>query len=347
MTAYLKIVAPGVFSTVQDLGRSGFLDIGVPPSGAIDPVALRLANRLVGNEEAEAALEILHAGPEFIVRAQTARIAFVGADCTIEVLQPEPVVYPSGQSLSVVAGDRVRLGAMRGNMCGYLAVAGGFAIEPCMNSLSTYVRGGFGGFKGRTVRAGDHLPLRRDVVPEGPEQWVNFNSGREGEASSKIRVILGPQDDHFSKAGLETLLNAEFAVSASSDRMGARLDGPAIELLSHENFISDGITAGAIQVPGSGQPIILLADHQTTGGYPKIATVISADLPILGRMRPGSRLRFRSVDVETGEAAHRRHKTDVAKLIARIAPVTGQSQIDIDELYSGNLISGVVDGEDK
>ena len=158
---------------------------------------LRLANRLVGNDEAEGALEILHAGPEFIVRAPTARIACVGADCTIEVLQPEPVVYPTGRSLTVVAGDRVRLGTLRGNMCGYLAVAGGFAIEPCMNSMSTYVRGGFGGFKGRPVQAGDHLPLRRDTAPDGPDLCVKFNSGRETAASSQIRVILGPQDDHF------------------------------------------------------------------------------------------------------------------------------------------------------
>ena len=129
--------------------------------------------------------------------------------------------------------------------------------------------------------------------------------------------------------------------------MGARLDGPQIELLAYENFISDGITAGAIQVPGSGQPIILLADHQTTGGYPKIATVISADLPVLGRMRPGSRLRFSSIDVEAGEAAHREYKRGISNLLARIAPVTGQGSIDIEELYSGNLISGVVDGDDK
>ncbi len=345
MSAVLEITAPGVFTTVQDLGRTGFLDIGVPPSGALDPVALRLANRLVGNDETEGALEILHAGPEFIVRAPTARIAYAGADCTIEILQPEPVVYPAGRSLTVVAGDRIRLGAMRASMCGYLAVAGGFAIEPCMNSLSTYVRGGFGGFQGRTVQAGDHLPLKRETAPVGPDLCVKFNPGGKTVASSQIRVILGPQDDHFSKAGLETLLTSEFVVSASSDRMGARLDGPQIELLAYENFISDGITAGAIQVPGSGQPIVLLADHQTTGGYPKIATVISADLPVLGRMRPGSRLRFSEIDVEAGEAVHRQYKTEIAKLVSRITPVTEVADIDIDELYSSNLISGVIDGE--
>ncbi len=347
MSSSIEIVSPGAFTTVQDLGRTGYLNIGVPPSGALDPVALRLANRLVGNEQGAAGLEILFAGPEIAVRAESVRVAVVGAESGIEVVHPEPAQVPAGQSVTLPRGARFRVMPLRIAACACLAVSGSFDLEPCMGSLATYTRGGFGGLEGRVLEAGDLIPLRRGEVPDGPELQLGGTFGAAAGETAAIRVVMGPHEEHFAPEVIEEFLTGEFTVSQSSDRMGARLEGTLIEPQEYINFISDGITAGAIQVPGSGQPIILLADHQTSGGYPRIATVISADLPLLGRQRPGSRLVFRKVDVADAEAARREHEQAVAVRINRIGPVVAAPQVDLDSLYSGNLISGVVDGAEE
>lgn len=347
MTAFLDVVAPGAHSTVQDLGRQGYLDIGVPPSGALDPPSLRLANRLVGNQDTAAGLEILHAGPELIVRSESVRIALLGDGTSLEVLHPEPMTCPLGRSLTLPREARFRVTPLRGSACAYLAVAGGFDLVPCMGSLATYVRGGFGGFEGRPLQSGDALPLARSQAPDGPDFGLGKDLAIGRQDTTCIRVVLGPQDNLFTSTGIATFLNETFSVSQSSDRMGARLDGPRLELQDFENFISDGITAGAIQVPGSGQPIVLLADHQTSGGYPKIATVISADLPLLGRLRPGAALRFEPVVVEAAETARRNQERDLLALMASIGPADDSHQLDLQQLYASNLISGVVDGADS
>ena len=346
MSATLEILGPGAHTTVQDLGRPGLLAIGVPPSGALDPIALRLANRLVGNEEGEAALEVLHAGPEFTVRADSARIALVGNGSGLEVLEPEPARIPSGRSVTLPRDARVRVAPLRGSACVYLSVAGGFDIAPSMGSRSTYGRGGFGGFQGRAIEAGDRLPLAWEIASRGPALVLGKPLADTNDDPCRIRAVLGPQDDRFTAAGVATFLGNTFTVSRSFDRMGARLDGPTLELGDFESFISDGIAAGAIQVPGSGQPIVLLADHQTSGGYPKIATVISADLPLLGRLRPGSRLRFAAVSVDAAEAARRVQAREVEALMRAIEPAADEPRFDLRQLYAGNLISGVVNGSD-
>ena len=347
MSAAIEIVSPGAFTTVQDLGRTGYLNIGVPPSGALDPVALRLANRLVGNEQGAAGLEVLFAGPEIAVRAGSVRVAVAGAQSGIEVVCPEPARVPAGRSVTLPRDARFRVMPLRTAACACLAVAGSFDLEPCMGSLATYARGCFGGFEGRILKAGDLVPLRRGEAPDGPELQLGGTSGAATRDSAAIRVVMGPHEEHFAPAAIEAFLTGEFTVSQSSDRMGARLEGLRIEPRDHIGFISDGMTAGAIQVPGSGRPVILLADHQTSGGYPRIATVISADLPLVGRQRPGGRLVFRKVDVADAEAARRGHEQAVAAQIRRIGPAAASPRVDLDSLYSGNLISGVVDGVEE
>ena len=345
MTAFLEILSPGTHTTVQDLGRRGYLDAGVPPSGALDPLSLRLANLLVGNDPAAAGLESFHLGPELRVQADSLRVALVGAE--IEILEPEAALHRQWQSLTLARGARFRVTPLRDRATAYLAVAGGFALQPCLGSLSTYVRGGFGGLHGRALAKGDRVALVEQAAGRTPDLMLPKPPTWTSSASSRIRVVLGPQQDHFTDDGLAALCGGPFTISPRSDRMGARLEGPAIALRSHEGFISDGIVAGAIQVPGSGQAIILLADHQTTGGYPKIATVISADLPLLGRLRPGSELTFEAVDVATAEAERRRQEADMAALAATICAAPAAIGIDLDRLHRENLVSGVVSSTEE
>jgi biotin-dependent carboxylase-like uncharacterized protein len=340
MRAGLEVLTPGLHTTVQDLGRTGFRAIGVPVSGALDGMTLRLANILVGNLPAAAGLEILLNGPRFKVAADGVRLALAGADAALVVESAVPATVPAWRSVRLARGDvgRVRVG--RGAACCYLAVAGGIALEPALGSLSTYVRAGFGGVAGRPLRAGDFVPLLRAEAPERAEFYLPEPPAAAAEAP--IRIVLGPQQHCFSKDAVATLLGAEYRVSASADRMGMRLDGPALRHRRGWDIVSDAIATGAIQVPGSGQPILLLADHQTTGGYPKIATVASADLPVVGRRRPGDRVRFVAVSVEEAEELARDADRRFAALTASMAPLRDDGGIDFGQLYGGNLISGVV-----
>jgi len=344
MSAMLEVIAPGLHTSLQDLGRFGLQRIGVPVSGALDTVSLRLANILVGNPPGTAALEILHQGPTLKVHADSVRIALASRG-EVEVLSDYRRSIPACRSVRLKRGEVLQIGAPGQSACVYLAVEGGFAVAPCLGSWSTYARGSLGGFQGRTLREGDLLPLALNDVsaraeielPKPPEQ------GRE----RPIRVVLGPQDDHFLPESLATFLAANYTVSASVDRMGMRLDGPS---LRHNNkgydIVSDDVVTGAIQVPGTGQPIVLLADHQTTGGYPKIATVISADLPIIGRRAPGDTVRFRAVSASEAEQIRRAEEAALQDLIQSIRPVPPGKDLDLDSLYHRNLISGVVSGDD-
>ncbi len=338
----LKVIAPGLHTTLQDLGRPGFQSLGVPVSGALDPVSFRLANLLAGNEENTGALEILFQGPTLEVLSTSARFALAGGKAEAEILVPQPGRIPAWRSFTLPSGGRFRIHPKGAAVC-YLAVEGGFAIAPVLGSQSTYVRGGIGGYEGRALQAGDGLPLT-----------LGNASGR-GElglpppnlaAPAEIRVIPGPQDDFFTEAALTTFFSARFTVSQASDRMGLRLEGPPLLHAKGADIVSDGIAHGAIQVPGSGKPIILLADRQTAGGYPKIATVISADLAALGRLAPGAKLSFRKVNHEEAAKALRTYDEAFAALKASIAPLDAQAPLESRALLSGNLISGVVDAHD-
>jgi biotin-dependent carboxylase-like uncharacterized protein len=320
--AHLKVRDAGMHTTLQDLGRFGFQSMGVPVSGALDGMSLMLANRLVGNHENVAALENLYHGVTLEVCADSVRVALTGSDTALQVMtkgKPDPMEIPPWHSALLRRGQVLRVGALTGPVCCYLAVAGGFDIAPCLDSLSTYVRGAFGGFAGRALRAGDALPLVLSNVRDGGEQYLP--DPPELGTEQPLRVVLGPQQHHFTDEALEIFLSSSYTVSTHSDRMGMRLDGPRLRHRSGYNIVSDAIATGAIQVPGSGQPIVLLADHQTTGGYPKIAAVISADLARVGRLRPGDTLRFQAIELAQAEMIRRQQVAELRAMSAALKPI--------------------------
>jgi biotin-dependent carboxylase-like uncharacterized protein len=338
----LRVLNPGLHTTVQDLGRIGYQALGVPVSGALDGLALRLGNALVGNSPEKAALEFLYNGPSFEVVADTVRVAVAGIGAALAIEGGR--VVPAWQSVRLVHGDVFQVALGAASVCAYLAVEGGIAVPPVLGSSSTYLRAGLGGFEGRALRQGDLVPLAIERISERPEQRLRTSPPATGDRP--IRVVLGPQQEFFLEEALAALLDAEFHISRSADRMGMRLDGPKLRHRDGWDIVSDAIATGAIQVPGSGQPILLLADHQTTGGYPKIATVISADLPVVGCRRPGDKLRFVAVTVAEAEQLARDEEHRLAALIASFETVTSGSGIDLGTLYAGNLISGVVTGRE-
>ncbi len=347
MKPSLRVVAPGLMTTLQDLGRRGYQSLGIPVSGALDAVGLVAANAIVGNASGTGALEIAHLGPTLLVEARSVRVAFAGGAAAIEVLPGEGT--PGGrrlaplQSARLERGEVLRIGALGGSALGYLAVEGGFDAAPVLGSQSTYARAGLGGFAGRALRAGDHLPLRQAEAEEREERML---PSLDLAPPRRIRVVLGPQDDCFTEQGKRTLLEATFRVSAASDRMGMRLEGPALEHAGGFNIVSDGIAPGSIQVPGNGLPIVLLAERQTTGGYPKIATVIAADLPALGRLAPGASIAFAAIAVAEAEAEHRRHAAMLAALSRQVVAARSRPGIDTAALLGANLVSGVVSALD-
>ena len=345
MTAALRVLAPGLMTTLQDLGRPGFQHLGVPVSGALDHVSLRAANLLVGNAAGVGALEIAYQGPTLRVEADSVRIAVAGGRASIDILPPDS--DGSGgrrlapyESARLLHGEVLKIGALTGSSVAYLAVEGGFDIAPVLGSQSTLIRASIGGLEGRALRAGDVLPLRQGAAAEREEVML---PPIDLSPRGRVRVVLGPQDDYFTPAGLRALLESTYTVSRASDRMGMRLEGPPLQHSSKGyNIVSDGIAHGSIQVPGNGLPIILLADRQTTGGYPKIATVISADMPALGRMTPGARIAFEAVDIAAAEAAARQLAADIEAMAAGIATVRREAAIDVSRLMGENLVSGVV-----
>ena len=340
MSGGLQLVHAGLHTTVQDLGRLGYQALGVPVSGALDAVALRLGNALVGNSPCAAALEILVSGPTLKILAESARVAVAGVGAGM-VLDDGARTVPTWHSVTLARDQSFRITLGREAVCAYLVIEGGIAVPRVLGSAATYVRAGLGGFHGRSLRNGDIVGLALERASEREEQ--RLPSPPPSISGEPIRVVLGPQHDHFTDEALATLLAAEFHVSKDADRMGMRLDGPPLRHRRGWDIISDAIATGAVQVPGSGQPILLLADHQTTGGYPKIATVISSDLPVVGRRRPGDPLRFAAVTIEEAEQFARDAQAQLAALITSIESINvGRGGIDLVSLYDGNLISGVV-----
>lgn len=346
MSAALKVVRAGLFDTVQDLGRIGYMELGMPTAGAMDRVGLTLANALVGNPANTGGLEIGVMGPDLLVEADSVRFALVGSlsPSLIEDAEQPPKPLDSNRTHLLKRGQTLRIGMVEGANTAYLAIAGGLALPAFMGSLSTYSRAGIGGFKGRKLAAGDVLPITLANAPAGGERRLGsaFDYG-----SGPIRVIWGPQDDYFSARGRKTFVESEYRVSKEADRMGIRFEGPVIEhrtpaAKGGADIISDGIGPGAIQVPGAGLPIVLLGDRQTVGGYSKIATVASVDLPRLGRLLPGMSVRFSVVSVAEAEALRRDQEARLKRAIADFQVARPPGGIDIARLYETNLIDGVV-----
>lgn len=306
----LEIISAGMLTTVQDGGRHGFQKFGVPVSGAMDLHALATANILVGNEQTEAALEMTLVGCT-VKLTQSAVFAVYGGDFDLN-LCGTPIEM--GRAYRASAGDILTVGGAKSGCRAYLAVQGGFELEPVLQSCSTYLKGSFGGYCGRALKSGDCLNLR-GASASIPNLARRFSPVWKLPAMKNLRVVLGPQSDLFSESGIATFLSESYKISPASDRMGYRLDGRAIEFAQGQdgNIVSDGVTMGSIQVT-SGQPLIMMADRQTTGGYAKIATVISADLPICAQCKPGDTVKFESVTIEQAQALLRRRNRELEEL---------------------------------
>ncbi len=342
MSTGLEVITPGLMTSVQDRGRFGFQALGISVSGALDPDGFDLANALAGNEAGTGALEIRMLGPTLEVTAESVTVALAGTGAGIEVMSPEREMISACRSVTFRKGQVFRIGAIGDSAVCYLAVHGGFDLPDVYGSQSTCMSAGFGGFHGRILEKGDCLPLRKAAAESVSQRIVRRPP--EPDSSPVIRVIAGPQDDYFSAAGIETFFGTGYTVSQAVNRMGMRLEGAAVAHEKGFNIASDGIVRGAIQVPGNGLPIILMADCQTTGGYPKIATVISTDMPKLGRMMPGADIRFEAVSVEEAEAVARDHHERKAALVDSIETFSGSVQQLEHLLMTQNLISGVTAG---
>lgn len=341
MTGHLRVIAPGLSTTVQDGGRFGFQRFGVPTAGALDRVAMAAANTIVGNAPNAAILEMLYLGAALEVEAESVRMVCVGPGAGLEVVTGgQTRSVPSAESVRLTRGARVRAIVGRNTLSCVLAVEGGIALPEVMGSLSTYARARIGGYEGRPLAAGDLIPIARSEVEERDE--LRF-ADLELSVPPRIRLVLGPQDDYFTPEALATFLSEPYEITRAADRMGMRLKGTPLTHAKGFNIVSDGIAPGSIQVPGDGQPIILLADRQTTGGYPKVATVASVDLPALGRLGPGALIQFEAISTEAAETLRRAQAKVEAGWREALVPAVPEIAVREASLYGDNLISGVAD----
>lgn len=289
----IRILKSGLLTTIQDAGRRGYQRYGMAVSGSVDVHSYIYANILVGNEPTEAVLEVTLMGPTIEFTSPSV-IAITGGDLSPRINGEPAQMY---KALSVNTGDVLSFGHIKSGCRGDIAFAGGLDIETIMGSRSTYIKAGLGGHHGRNLQDGDTVEFRIEgACPK------NINI-REMEPPIKwngdytVRVVLGPEEDKFTDAGINTFLTSTYTVTNSFDRMGVRLDGEMIEHVGDANIISNGIPFGAIQVPDSGKPIIMLSDRQTVGGYTKIGTIINIDMPMIAQCKAGDKVHFRTIDI--------------------------------------------------
>jgi len=284
--ASVRVHRPGLLTTVQDRGRWGLQARGVSPAGPMDPWAHRLANGLVGNDTDAATLEVTLVGPELEFDDER-YVAVAGAHFALDV---DGARQAPNAAFVVPAGARLRVGGRTSGARGYVAVAGGFAVPEVLGSRSTHLVSGVGGLAGRALVAGDLLPLGGSGTRRpGRSAEVRLP---EGGGPVRVRVLPGPQAARFATDALEVLQSSPYTIANESDRMGFRLAGPRLTHSAGADIISDATPLGVLQVPASGQPVLLMADRQTTGGYPSLATVISADIGLAGQLAPGDRIQF-------------------------------------------------------
>jgi antagonist of KipI len=287
VNAVMEVLSAGVQTTVQDLGRWGYQASGVPIAGPMDPFAHRLANALVGNPRHAATLEIALVGP--VLQFHDARaLAVAGAEFDVFL---DGVPVPPESVVTTQRGATLRFGTRRGGARAYLAVGGGFDVPAVLGSRATHIPTGTGGWKGRALLRGDRLPLGPSHQAKAPTRLTRRDERRR-DGAAVVRVLPGPQDDRFTPGALDALVSAPYQVGVDSDRMGFRLAGPALRHRAGADIISDATPLGSVQVPASGQPLLLMADRPTTGGYAKLATVISADIGVAGQAAPGDLLQF-------------------------------------------------------
>lgn len=317
MSKEIKVVNAGLLTTIQDKGRYGFQASGVQVSGVMDGIAAELANALVGNKAEAAVLECTFLGPELEFQAESL-VAVTGG--MPELLLDGQAVQPY-MAIKVRQGQRLKVGAQKDGMRAYIAVAGGIDVPEAMGSRSTNLKLGIGGIDGRKLAAGDMLPVGKPAeaglaMLQGRQALRQMPVPQQTAGIKRIRVVLGPQEDYFSQAAIEAFQTEIYRVSNDSDRMGYRLEGKAVEKTKTQDLITDGIVFGSVQIPPNGQPIIMLADHQTTGGYPKLATVATADLPVLAQSKPGDQLQFQAVSVDEAQQLLRQQRQELEAAIA-------------------------------
>jgi len=287
----IRVKNPGMFSTIQDLGRYGYTHLGISPAGAADRLSLRIANLLVGNPDSAPALEMTLLGATFEFE-EPRIVALAGADCGPKLGTSS---IPLGEAVEVPAGGVLKCSGMRTGARSYLAVQGGFAVPLVMRSTATDVRGCFGGLGGRKLKAGDSLPVQNSGGARS--RRLKSNILDELSRHDTTRLTRGAQQEWFGQEMFEILFSHPYSISDQSDRTGLRLKGEALRPREQSQMLTDGIPLGAVQVPQDGQPIILFVDQQTTGGYPKIANVIMADMHHVGQLRPHETVSFREVSI--------------------------------------------------
>ena len=286
----------GLLTTVQDAGRRGYQRYGLGVSGVVDVHAYVYANILVGNFHNEAVLEVTLFGPTIEFTSDSV-IAITGGDLGPRLNGKTCSMY---RAMKVKKGDVLSFGGPKTGCRAYISFAGGLAITPIMGSRSTYIKAHLGGYEGRKLMKGDEIAFRKPgSCPVNLLRRVMEPDAFPGEYT--VRVLMGPQDDRFTNEGIETFLHSTYTVSSEFDRMGYRLNGPKIRHVTDGNIISDGIAFGAIQVPDGGEPIIMLSDRQTTGGYAKIASVINVDMPMIAQCKAGDKVHFAVTDIETAQ----------------------------------------------
>lgn len=321
----IQVIKPGALSTIQDLGRVGYQHLGVVVGGAMDPWSHRMANLLVGNDEQEATLEVTLMGPSLKFDATTL-IAICGADLAPRI---GDTALPMGRPVLVRGGSQIDFGRRQTGARAYLAVRGGYQVAPVLHSKSTYVRGAFGGFDGRALRRGDEIAtgacnpddccpqlaraLRESAAPFAAHPAA-LVAPHADSALQIVRVTAGQQWDAFTEEAQAQLVGGDFRIGVQSDRMGYRLEGQTLALRSPLEMISEAVCFGTIQVPPDGDAIILMADRQTTGGYPKIASVVSVDLPLLAQMMPHQALGFTLVTLDEAQQLYLAREQEACRI---------------------------------
>jgi len=326
----------GPASSVQDGGRPGSQRYGLVPSGAIDRLALAAANTLIGNAPFTAAIEIGPFGATFTARDGAVRVALTGAPRNADIAK-RPVSFDS--SMTLADGETLTLGFARGGAFSYLAIEGGVQGEPMFGSLSVNARAGLGSPYPRPLQASDELQVA--AASGATERRIELPA----KADAPIRVVLGPQDDEFSDESKKLFLDSEWKISATSDRMGYRLEGPVIKHLHGHNIVSDGTVNGSIQVPGNGAPIVLMPDRGTSGGYPKIATVISADLGRFAQIPAGRGFRFEAIGMAEAQQQLRNFVQLIGILPDRLRDIES-FDLNLEALQDANVAGSAVSAID-
>jgi biotin-dependent carboxylase-like uncharacterized protein len=331
----LVVAAVGPACSVQDHGRDGYQRYGLVASGAMDRLALAAANTLLGNEPFAAAIEVGPFTASFTVRDGAVRVALCGASRSVDVAGR---AVPMDSSMTIGEGETLNIGFAKGGVFSYLAIEGGIEGEPTFGSLAVNPRAGLGSPFPRPLQQGDELAAKR--ASGASEQRIELLA-----TSGPIRVVLGPQDDEFADEAKALFLDSDWKISATSDRMGYRLEGPVIKHLAGHNIVSDGTVDGSIQVPGNGAPIVLMMDRNTTGGYPKIATVISADLGRLTQTPAGTAFRFKAVGMGEAQAEAKKFADLLRSLPERLRGLVS-TELNIDALQGANVAGSAVNAVD-